>query len=119
MTFGEKFRSLRKSRFLSQQKVADDLGMSQSAIAGYENGVREPNFQMLEKIAKYFGVPATSLMPTSDEGISNDLVYQLADSLHKNPKLSLLFDRTRYLSERDLDAVLAIVNSIQRGRDDT
>lgn len=118
-SFGQKLRKLRKARFISQQKVANDLGLSQSTIASYENDVREPSFQVINTIAKYFGVPATSLMPSSDEGVSNDLVYQLADSLHKNPKLSLLFDRSRYLSEQDLDAVLAVINSIQRGRDES
>ena len=42
---------------------------------------------------------------------------RVADSLHKNPKLGLLFDRSSYLSETDLDAVLSIVNAISKERD--
>ena len=115
MTFGEKLRQLRQSRYMSQQKLADGLNISQSAIASYENGVREPDFAMIKKIADYFGVSFTSMMP-QENGADNDFVLQVADSLHDNPKLRLLFDRSRYLTESDLDAVLAVVTAISKER---
>lgn len=115
MTFGEKLKNLRISRFMSQQKLADDLGISQSGIASYERGAREPDFATIRRFADYFGVAFTSLMPT-DESADSDLVLQVADSLHDNPKLRLLFDRSRYLTESDLDAVLAVVNAISKER---
>lgn len=115
MTFGEKLKHLRASRFLSQQKLADELGISQSTVAAYEVNTREPDFDMLQRIADYFHVPRSSLVPSSDN-VDKDLVYQIAESLHTNPKLTLLFDRSRFLSDGDLDAVLAVVNAIQRER---
>ena len=117
MTFGEKLKQLRKARFLSQQKLADDLNISQSAVASYERGAREPDFATIQRIADYFLVPFSSLMPSSGEP-DRELVQQIAESLHANPKLGMLFDRSRYLSESDLDAVIAVVNAIQKERDD-
>ena len=116
MTFGEKLKQLRTARFLSQQKLADELGVSQSAIAAYERNFREPDFAMIQRIADYFLVPFSSLMPSNGKEYDRDLAVQIAENLHANPKLGLLFDRSRFLSEQDLDAVLAVVNAIQRER---
>lgn len=116
MTFGEKLRQLRQSRFMSQQKLADALCISQSAVASYENNVREPDFAMIRRIADYFNVSFTSMMPQEHEA-DNDFVLQVADSMHQNPKLRLLFDRSRYLTESDLDAVLAVINAISKERE--
>lgn len=117
MTFGEKLKQLRKSKFMTQQKLANELGISQSTIAAYEMDTREPVFEMVSKIANYFGIPASSLVPSSSVP-DKDLVYQLAENLQSNPKLSLLFDRSRFLSESDLDTVIAVVDAIQKGRGD-
>lgn len=116
MTFGEKLKALRKSRGVSQQKLADGLGVAQSSIASYENGIREPSFSVIEKFARYFHVPFSSLMP-SDEVVDNELIQQVAEALHQNPKLGLLFDKTRYLKDRDIDAVLSVVSAITRERE--
>ena len=114
MNFGTNLRNLRIQRHLSQQKLADELEVSQSSIAAYETGEREPSFAVIEKIAAYFGVPASTLTPFSTA--TNDYVQNVADSLHSNPKLQLLFDRSKYLSESDLDTVLAVVSAISRER---
>lgn len=116
MTFGEKLRQLRKSRGISQQKLADGLGVAQSSVAAYEAGTREPSFEVVQKFARYFRVPFSSLMP-SDEVVDGEFVQQLADALHKNPKLGLLFDKARYLKSADIDAVLSVVNAIARERE--
>lgn len=112
MNFGQKLRNLRIQRNMSQQKLADELDISQSAIAAYETGEREPSFAVIQKIADYFGVPASTLTPFSNA--SDDYVQNVADSLHDNPKLKELFDKAKYLSETDLDAVLAVVSSLSR-----
>ena len=117
MTFGEKLKQLRTSRGISQQKLADSLGMAQSSIGSYETGVREPSFAVIQRFARYFHVPFSSLMP-SDQIIDDEFVQQVADVLHQNPKLGLLFDKARYLKGKDIDAVLSVVNAIARERED-
>ena len=116
MNFGTNLRNLRVSRHLTQQKVANDLGISQASVTAYETGYREPSFEIVRKFAEYFSVSPSQLMPfgeVSDE----EYVTRVAESLHKCPKLKLLFDRTKNLGESDLDAVLAVVNAISRERD--
>lgn len=116
MTFGEKLRQLRKSRGVTQQKLAESVGLAQSTVASYENDFREPSFDVITKFSKYFRVPFSSLTP-SDEILDDEFVRQIADVLHQNPKLGLLFDKARYLKSTDIDAVLSVVNAITRERE--
>lgn len=44
-------------------------------------------------------------------------VDDVAEALHSNPKLRLLFDKSRKMSDSDMDAMLAIANSILRERE--
>lgn len=46
----------RKKKGWTQQKVAIDLNITREALSYYENGKREPDFQMLIKMSSYFNV---------------------------------------------------------------
>lgn len=116
MKFNDNLRNLRIQRGLTQTKLAEALGTAQSSIAAWENCSREPDFRTIQRIATYFDVPLSSLLP-SDDSIDADFTNIIAESMHQNPKLRLLFDRTKNFSESDLDAVLVIVNAISRERD--
>lgn len=47
---------IRKQKKLSQLKVSLDLNISREALSYYENGKREPSFQLLIRMSQYFGV---------------------------------------------------------------
>lgn len=47
---------LRKERKLTQLKVALDIHISREALSHYENGTRQPSFDILNKLSKYFNV---------------------------------------------------------------
>ncbi len=49
-------KKLRKSKCISQQKLADAIGTSQQAINRYENQDIEPDIETLIKLADYFEV---------------------------------------------------------------
>lgn len=115
MKFSEKLKQLRLSRGYTQQKLADALGASQSSITAWESENREPDFRTIERIAEYFHVPMSSLLPS--EEIDDDYVHIVAEHLHTNPKLRILFERSKFLADKDLDALITIVNAIQRERD--
>lgn len=63
--FSERFKILRNKHKLTQEKLAEELGMSKSAISMYENGNREPDFETLELIADYFNVDINYLLGRS------------------------------------------------------
>jgi transcriptional regulator with XRE-family HTH domain len=59
--FPEKLRTLRKRQHMSQQKVADALGVGQTFVQKLEAGERKPHVEMLLKIAQLFGVSMDQL----------------------------------------------------------
>lgn len=117
MNFGTNLRNLRIERNLTQQKLADAMEISQASVAAYENGIREPSFEIVRRFADFFHVPPSSLMPF-EKSSDDEYVQRVAESLHQNPKLGQLFDRCRYLSESDLDAVIAVANAIRKDQPD-
>ena len=61
-TLGERMRILRAGRGLTQQAVAEALGVSRSAVAMWEKDEREPNLETLAQLAKLLDVPLTALV---------------------------------------------------------
>lgn len=60
--FSETLVYLRKRENMSQQELADKLGVVKSSISMYENGARKPSFETLEAIAEFFNVSLSTLV---------------------------------------------------------
>ncbi len=65
MSIGLILRALRGKKTL--QKVADDLHISKSALAMYEQNRRVPRDEVKIKIARYYQVPIEEIFYTSVE----------------------------------------------------
>lgn len=62
MTFSEKLYSLRKSRGLSQEQLAQELNVSRQAVSKWEARYAVPETEKLLAISKFFGVSMDYLM---------------------------------------------------------
>jgi transcriptional regulator with XRE-family HTH domain len=62
LKFGNIMRDLLEERNLSQKQLANDLNISASAVGNYVRNNREPDFETLKKIAKYFQVSTDFLL---------------------------------------------------------
>lgn len=60
--FDRILKLLRTEKKMSQQELADALGISKSSINMYERGERQPNFEVLEIIADFFNVDIDYLL---------------------------------------------------------
>lgn len=60
-TFSENLKALRIKHGLTQKELADILNVSQNAIHNWEHGKREPNREMIDKIAATFNVSPIAL----------------------------------------------------------
>lgn len=58
---GEKIKSLRKQKNLSQEVLANYLGVSFQAVSKWESGVTMPDVAMIPAIASFFGVSTDEL----------------------------------------------------------
>lgn len=63
MSIGERLYNLRKERNLSQEDLANELGVSRQTISKWETGESSPDFDKIIPICDFFGI-------TSDELIS-------------------------------------------------
>lgn len=66
MTFAARLRQLREEANLNQTELAHIIGVSRSAIAMYELGEREPDFEVEESLADFFNVPIDYLRGRQD-----------------------------------------------------
>ena len=75
--FPEKIKELRLSKKMTQQEVADKLGITRPAYTAYESGKREPDFSILQSLANIFDVTTDYLLgrnKTPKWADENDLV---------------------------------------------
>lgn len=62
-----RLKEIRKSKGISQLKLALDLNTNQNTISRYENGEREPGIRELIMIANYFNVSMDYLLERTDD----------------------------------------------------
>lgn len=62
VNFGEKIKSLRTQRNLTQKQLADLSGVAVSAISSYEAGNRYPSYDVLISLARIFHVSTDYLL---------------------------------------------------------
>lgn len=66
--FAQRLRELREEKQITQKSLAEILGLSsRSTIANYEQNDREPDYETLIKIAKYFEVSLDYLLGQTDK----------------------------------------------------
>lgn len=60
--FGQKLKTLRKRKNMSQKEFAKFFGLAESTISMYERDERRPDFDLLNKFADYFEVSTDYLL---------------------------------------------------------
>ncbi len=70
MTLGEKLKTLRASRGLSQEQLAAELNVSRQAVSKWECGDAAPDLDKLRAICAYFGVTTDYLIWENEEDAS-------------------------------------------------
>lgn len=67
MNFGEKLQMLRKARGLSQEALAEQLGVTRQAVSKWELGDATPDLENVVALARFFGVSTDYLLLTEQE----------------------------------------------------
>jgi len=102
--FGKRLSALRKARNLTQQQLADMLGMTVKGIDYYERRAKNPSMDFVQRTAEVLNVAIMDLVDTEKRsgnrrGPSPKLQQQL-EAIHRLPK-----SKQRFVSEL-LDTVL-------------
>ena len=112
-TVSSRIKALRVNRKMTQWDLAKATGLSQSTITAYERGTRRPDLDALYAIAKALYVPLAALFEDYSVTYFDQVDIDRLKVLHKDQRLSYLFDRIRFLHETDFTLVSEIVNRIQ------
>ena len=91
--YGQRLKELREQSGYSQEELAKLLGTSRSRIGMYEQGRRQPDFEMQEAIADLFNVTIDYLFKREDadsDQIKAMELYRKYQNL--SPDLRIAFD---------------------------
>ena len=120
--FNERLYELRKQRGLTQNDLADYVGVNKQTISQYERGVRRPDYETLERLCDYFNVSTDYMLGKVDitpryvdsdglarlDGYASDGYYidpataEAAQAAFDDPDLRALFDIARDSTPDDI-----------------
>lgn len=84
MTLNERLFDLRQGAQVSLQKLADAVGVSKAHIWELEKGrTANPSFELVQKLAAFFGVTAEELIGVADAPLPED---QQIQRIHRDLK---------------------------------
>lgn len=109
MSFHSRLRKCRESQEFSQIEFAQKLEVSNTVLSRYESGDREPNFDMLIKIANTLNVSIDYLL--FGNAINANSIFQ---SESFETKLKNFQKELAHSDEESLDKIITIWNVIKK-----
>jgi len=90
--FGNKLRALRLEKNLTQQKLAEKIGLVKGSISAYEQSAKYPSVEVLINLCKFFNVSADYLL-----GLSDAMEFKIAE-----------------LTDEQLDMIMSMITQLNR-----
>ena len=107
---GEKIRTMRESRGMTQKDLAVAIGLSESAVAMYEAGRRRPKDPVVEALADVFNVPKWSIKYHESEMVPSEIVN--ANSAPKTPEARIVSGGMDKLPKEQREQILGVVRAM-------
>ena len=118
--FSEKLSGLRQQAGLTQAELAKKLAISKSAVSMYECGKREPELDLLERIADVFGVSVSALLGREEPLVNGDAeLTAYLEALRDRPEMRMLFSVTKNATKEDVEAAVRIIEALRNRNADT
>lgn len=120
MDFGKLIKERRQALGLTLEQVGDACGVGKSTVRKWETGtIKNTGRSKIALLAKVLRLNPADLVLASVE--APDPVKtpdeDRLEALHQNPRLGLLFDRARKMSDEDIDFMVAFADRIMKERD--
>ena len=109
MTIGQRIKNARKQQGLTQEQLAQRLGLATGTIQQYELGKRQPRIEQLRRIADALNVEWTDLVPEGDRPNFSaqeytGLSYTTFTKLHERMDSDLVYNA---VDRHELDALIS------------
>ena len=120
ITTGERLTALRNKLGMSQQQVADIIGVDRTSYAKYEKDVNKPT-RKLKELSDLFNVSTDYTMGITDipdkkaqdqpapSYYHDPEVAQMANEIKDNPDMRILFDASRDLKKESIEEVVKFI----------
>ena len=107
--FSETLVSLRKAHGLSQQQLANQTGLTRSAVGMYETAKREPDFETLQRFADFFHTDMNTLLTGTGDSELNELL----ETLRSREDMRMLFKLARDATPEDVRSAAKIIEALR------
>ncbi|MDA2525876.1 helix-turn-helix transcriptional regulator [Bacillus cereus] len=84
MELNERLKSLRTERKLTQEQFATAVGITKASVSKFENGIKTPSRETIERIADYFNVTTDYLLGRSEDPELNEEENKIVSEEGKN-----------------------------------
>lgn len=100
---GEKIKSIRKEKKITQTELANLINKTPSSIQKYEYGLTSIPFEVLEKISKVLGKPLNFFLPEEYENLPKKELKEIfiVDSMQKRYEIFKFLERNYSLKENE------------------
>lgn len=94
ITFGKRIAAFRRQLGITQQALAQQLGVSDRTVSKWETGVGYPDITMLPMLSEAFGVSIDTLMSGEEKGIviAGNIILDIVKSIEQYPCAGMLAD---------------------------
>jgi len=109
--FSKRLKKLRKEHGLTQEELADILKITRSRLSMYEQGKREPSFEMQEAIADYFNVDLDYLMGRTDNKPDFVIIpsdYDIEKRIYGLEKASVI-ELVKTMDDKEIDRLIQLL----------
>lgn len=111
-----KIKTRRQELGLTLEDVAQAVGVGRSTVRKWETGmIKNMGRDKIAALAKVLQMNPVELVPAAGSERSED--DDRLEALHQNPRLGLLFDRSRKMSHDDVEFMLQMADRILKERD--
>ena len=116
---GKKMFLRRKELGLTLEEVGDAVGVGKSTVRRWENGlIKNMGRDKIAALAKVLQISPVEFVPGDDEPKPISVEdHDRLEALHQDPRLGLLFDRSRKMSHEDVEFMLQMADRILKERD--
>ena len=111
-----KIKKRRLELGLTLEDVGQAVGVGRSTVRKWETGmIKNMGRDKIAALAKILQISPVELVPLPDQTRSED--EERLEALHQDPRLGLLFDRTRKMKPEDVEFMLQFADRILKERD--
>lgn len=111
--FGDRLKELRKERDLTQEEISEICQVAKQTISNWENNVTQPPFDIVKKLAQYFGVTIDYLLDFTQDDADN--MEKLKIALKEAGMWDYNVDD---MSREDFEKAMQIVAMLKEKKDD-